>query len=157
MDFQVSKIASMPNITFDFNYCCLELSKEVCNSFLAQLVFKQQLVKVGSAIKSLLYEVKLFTSNFDKLWFLSQLSYEEVTYQFGKFQALVIEIKSKISHGCILNTCKSIPKIASFIVVYLVGVNSQSHIAVCNTESCTFHFESLSILISISRHVKTPL
>ena len=51
-------------------------------------------------------------------------------YLFGKFKTLVIEIKSKIGHGCILNAWKSIPKIASFIVVYLVGINSQSHTAV---------------------------
>ena len=120
----------MPNSTFDFNYQCLEPSKLICNFFLAQLVQKRQLVKFGSAIKSLLYEVILCTSNFDKLPFLSQLSQEGVTYQFEKFQALVIEIKSRIGHSCIFNTRKFSSKIASFIVVYLVGVNSQSHTAI---------------------------
>ena len=120
----------MPNFTFDFNHQCLELSKEVCNSFLAQLLQKPQLVKVGCAIKSLLYEMKLCTSNFDKLLFLSQLSQEGVTYQFGNIQALVIEIKSRIGQSCVFNTRKFSSKIASFIVVYLVGINSQSHTAV---------------------------
>ena len=66
--------------------------------------------------------------------FLSQLRYDRVKYLFQKPQAVVIEIKSKIGHGCILNTSKSIPKIASFIVVYLVGINSQTH-------SCTFYIK----------------
>ena len=35
--FSGIKNAAMPNSTFDFNYQCLELSKLVCNFFLAQL------------------------------------------------------------------------------------------------------------------------
>ena len=43
-------------------------------------------------------------------------------YLFGKFQALVIEIKSKIGHSCIFGTRTFSSNIATFVVVYLVDL-----------------------------------
>ena len=60
-------------------------------------------------------------SNFDGLKFLSLLLELGKSYiPLRKDQEVLIETKSKIGHACILITCKSISKDASFVVGYFL-------------------------------------
>ena len=92
------KRAVMPNFDFAFDQHLFGISKDVCNSRLAQLIQKQQLVKFESRIKISILFHSADTFNFDQLPFLSQLSQEEVTYLFGKAKSMLIESKIQIKH-----------------------------------------------------------
>ena len=71
-----------------------------------------------------------------QLWqavILMSLKLERYILDFWKPPIFICLDIAGQDHGYILNTWKSIPKIASLIVVYLVGINSQLHTAVTRT------------------------
>ena len=68
-----------------------------------------------------------------QLWqavILKPLKLEECILHFWKSPIFIHLVLACQDRNCVLNTQKAFLKIASFITVYLVGVNSQTHTTV---------------------------